>query len=468
MAEQMKHVAITYLTHRWVMAGIAAWVVLIAGPQLVAPVVTGMAPSDALPMLMGVLSMPIFFLSIMLVPQVKAQFAHPRARLVPRFALPHLAVIVGLLVALLVLYPLIVAVCLRLDAIGVVVLSFAIAAPGVLGLHFNRFSGMLVSIGVFYSTISSAGATWWILEADSHRTIHAAILLAAVATLALWLWRLCHLWEEHDDYQTTVHWPTARKSGVEVSEQRRILADHFRRHKTLSWLNDAWHARLGGFHRRTLTGIARLLRYGFGAPVEIQAVWMSGMFFAITLFIAEFGFGGQSNTGFGAIQMYLIMAAMFPGMMAGEQLAQRRPRIAVELTLPLSRTRLVDGLFAATAWNATVFWFGMAAGLLLAAWRLLGQQFTGSTIAMLLLMTASGALAMVGVSLRVSVWPSRIKRLAVMMAAMFAIAMPILVWTYGRANVGDAPFVLVAAILVAIGAAFITRARRAWLNLELG
>jgi hypothetical protein len=35
MGRQIRQVAMTYLTHRWVMAGIAAWLLLVVMPQLV-------------------------------------------------------------------------------------------------------------------------------------------------------------------------------------------------------------------------------------------------------------------------------------------------------------------------------------------------------------------------------------------------------------------------------------------------
>ena len=54
------------------------------------------------------------------------------------------------------------------------------------------------------------------------------------------------------------------------------------------------------------------------------------------------------------------------------------------------------------------------------------------------------------------------------MVTMFLFQAPLLAWSLGRETIGDAPFVLAAAVLCGVGVLFANLARRAWLNVELG
>jgi hypothetical protein len=466
MGRQFSQVLITYATHRWIMAIIAAWLVLIMVPQLVLGSLR-QSPSDMLPMVNILMEMPLIFLSIMLVPQAKAQFAHSRAALMPGFVLPHVVVLGVILLLLVIVFPLVVSWCCGFDSLGMTSLAAAIVAPVLWAVHFSRMWGMIVGLAVFYSTMTTSGAKWWLLEAASHRPIHVVILLACVGLIIGWLVRLCRLREEMDDYQTTVQWHTSRKSGTEVSEQRRIVAEQVRRSKWASLISDAWLSRVGGYHGDKFHRLARLLRFGFGQPAELMGLFMAAWFFAITLFLARFSFTAGS-LGFSSMLFYVQIAMLFPGMFAGEWLAQRRPRIAVELLFPLSRARLVDGLFAATAWSAAAFWLVLNAGLVLLLWLVAYDRFTPEIVFLMLLLTASGAFGLGALSLRTAVWTSAVKRLAVLMITMFLFQAPLLAWSLGREKIGDAPFVLAAAVLCGIGVLFVNLARRAWLNVELG
>jgi hypothetical protein len=269
-----------------------------------------------------------------------------------------------------------------------------------------------------------------------------------------------------DDYQNTVHWRAARKSGCEVSEQRRIVAAQLRRSKVSSWISDAWLARVGGYHADKLPALARLLRYGFGQPAELQGLMMGSWFFLATLFLAKFSFTGGGSS-FGMLQFYAQMTMIFPGMFAGEWLAQRRPRIGSELLLPLSRTRLIDGLLAATVWNVTAFWLVMSIGLVILIRITANDNVDPATSFMMLLMTSTGAIGLGGLSLRVSVWPSAVKRLAVVLVSMFLFQAPFLLWTLGREKFGSTPFLIVAAVMAGLGVVMFRLARQAWLDAEL-
>jgi hypothetical protein len=460
-------VLLTYVTHYWVMAGIAAWLLLGAAPQLFVGITHNSAPRNFAPMVGGLLGMPLLFLSIMLVPQAKAQFAHSRAVLTPHFFWPHAAVLGGVTTLLIFLFPLAVAYCCHLDPLGTIALAAAIVAPAIWGSHTNRMLGMLVALGVFYSTMTTTGVNWWLHPAAAHPLIYCTIFATGLGMIVAWIIRLGRIREEMDDYQNVVQWRASRRSGIEVSEQRRIVAEQLRRNKLLAWINDAWLDRIGGYHGGRIVSRARLLRYGFGRPAELQALFMTIMFSAITLFLAKFSFKAE-RSGFASIMFYVQVAWIFPGMFAGEWLAQRRPRIAGELLLPLSRRQLIDGLFAATLWSAGAFWLVMNVGLVFMASLTLGDRFGAKTIITLLVMTAASAFALASLSLRAAVWPSYIRRLGTILLAMLLLQIPLLGWSFGRERVGDAQFLLAPVIMIAVGLFLITRARRAWLNLELG
>lgn len=165
---------------------------------------------------------------------------------------------------------------------------------------------------------------------------------------------------------------------------------------------------------------------------------------------------------------YLQMSMMFPGMFPGEWLARRRPRIAGELLLPLSRSQYVDGLLAAAMWNAAGFWFVMNLGLMIVTYVNAGDRLTLPIACMTLLLTASGAFGLAGVALRTAIWPSVIKRLGVLMLIVIPFQAPLLGWLGQQASLGNTVFLPAVAATTTVGVVMIGVARKAWLNLELG
>ena len=471
MGRQLRQVAITYLMHRWVMAVIAAWLLLIVIPFLTAGWMMGGHRENLARAAVMLVGLPLWLLSLAIAPQAKAQFGHARAVLTPGFVAPHLAVLAGLLLFLGLVLPLLWASSLRLDPVGTCALAAAIAAPAIWSAHTSSSLMILVALATFYSSFSSAGVEWWLYLASSNRAIHATILAVCWAAIIAWLWRLARLREEMGDYQSAIQWRAARKSGVEVLEQRRIVAEQYRRNWLVAWESDWWLARLPGHHHNRMPRVIALLRYGFGQPAELQAVLMAAMFFAISLFLFKNGYVPK-DSDYGPLMFYLQMAMMFPGTLVMEALAQRRPRIAAEFVFPLTRRRLVDGLLLAAAWNAMVMWVAMNLGLLLLAWHILGERFTLLVAIAMLVMTACTTFVTVGIGFRVAVWESNLKRLAALLGTIIALVAVLTVWWKSFERFGDqGRFYLASALaistLLAIGAIFTWSARRAWNQLEL-
>jgi hypothetical protein len=470
IASQLGSVAMTYVTHYWVMAGIAAATLLVLVPQFILGLSSSLSPGSLGPMGGMLLGMPLLFLSLMIPPQAKAQFAHPRAALTPNFVRSHLLMLIVILAALNLAFPLFTAFCFQLSPVGTVALALAIAAPILLAAHANKMLGMLVGLAAFYSTMTKWGV-WWFDPAGTYWLMHVGIILLGFALIAYYLHRLAHLREEMDDYQSFTQWQQSRKAGTEVSEQRRAVAENLRRHPFMSWFTDNWFDRVDGFHGNHLFSLARLLSYGFGQPAFVQGVWMAVWFGAITLFLGRFGLSSQSPANgsiFGSSMFYLQISMMFPGMFPGEWLARRRPRIAAELLLPLTRTQYVNGLFAAALWNAAGFWFVINLGLMIVTYLNAGDRLTLPIVCMTLLLTASGAFGLAGVALRTAIWPSVIKRLGVLMLIMIPFQGPLLSWSVQRSGAGDPVLLSAVAVMVVLGVVMVGVARKAWLNLELG
>lgn len=467
MWQQIKQVGTTYVTQRYLWWGLALVSLMVVSQFFIAKSPRRSPMDAAQPMLMP-LGFPMLFALPFLVGQVKAQFAHSRARLMPHFLPAHLIVLCGILLTIIVLYPLLFASISRFEPLGLVALAIAIGVPAIWGAHLNRFAPLLVSLVVFYSLLTGWGLHWWIVDAPTHRPEHALIVLAGFCLSVAWLWRLSQLTEEMDDYQNVYQMLLARRTGSEAIEQRRLVATQLRRSRLMSWIGDAWHARLGGYYGGSKAGLARLLRYGFAAnPVEVQGLFMAVMFLAMGLFFSQFSIMAKAPSNLGAVWFFVIFVIFLPGQMAGEMLAQRRPRLAFEMLLPLTRTQLIDGLFAAAARNSFVLWL-MMSGAIAAIIAIVSDHVVLSAAATYLILSASATFAAIGVGLRISVWPSMAKRLIVAWLCWMVLIPPTMVcWTM-REKAGDWPFVLIAVGFIAIGAWLIRAARRAWLNLELG
>src|SRR5882724_1383795 len=89
MAERIKQVAITYITHRLFFVGAVVGVLVFAAPNLIA-LSQAHSPSNMAIQLLAALGMPLLFLLPFLVRHVKTQFGHSRSQLLPGFATPHL------------------------------------------------------------------------------------------------------------------------------------------------------------------------------------------------------------------------------------------------------------------------------------------------------------------------------------------------------------------------------------------
>jgi hypothetical protein len=465
MIERIKQVGTTYLTHRhlWLFAG--SMVVMIV-PQLFLAAISTRSPAKSDHAIMFVLGMPVMFLLPFLVGQAKSQFAHARSRLMPQFLPAHLTVLCGILLTLFVVYPLTLALLSRFEPLGLFGLALAMGVPTLWASQLNRFSFLLIAMVVFFSLMTDPGRNWWMIDASAHRGIHAVIAVAGIVLVIAWLWRLCHLREECDDYQNLNPAMVARRSGSEGIEQRRIVAMQAGRNRLGAWVGDWWHDRLGGYRGGSSAGLARVLRYGLGAqPIEFQGLIFSAIVLSVGIVMNQYGFESKSGGNSGSYFFFVQFAIILPGYMAGELMAMRRPRVASEMLLPLSRTQLIDALLANLARNSVVLWLMMNVSLGVVV-AVVTEKVSLGQIGMFLLLSASTMFACMAASLRASVWTSRAKRILVLGLSCGLLLPPIITWTSPHENVGEWPFLLLAIGFLAGSAWLFYSARRAWLDLE--
>jgi hypothetical protein len=345
-------------------------------------------------------------------------------------------------------------------------MAVAVGAPALWGSQINRFGPMLVSLIAFYSLMTKGGLDWWIVRAGDHLAVLGIVFAVGAASIVAWLWRICHLHEEAADYQNVYALTLARRTGSQAVEQRRIVATQLGRNQLTSRSSDWWHERLGGYYGGSPAGLVRVLRYGFAAnPVEVQGLFFAAMIVSVGIFFSQLSFLAREGAEFGGMFFIAQFAILLPGQIGGELMAQRRPRIANEMLLPLSRSQLIDGLFTASAGNAARLWIiiNAAVGIVTLTSK---DEVPLQTIAMFLLLTATGAFAGFAMSMRTAIWPSMTKRLMVLMCGWLVLATPFILWATMRANWGNAPFVACAVAIVAVGVILLFAARRAWLNLE--
>jgi hypothetical protein len=464
MLEQCKQVSKTYLTQRQI------WWILVFGGLIVVPNLMALFTSNrnadrSANAALFTCGMPMLFLVPILVGHAKWQFAHWRARLMPGFMPAHLLVLVAVLIVLFVLYPFCLARLAGFEPLGLLALTMAVGAPTIWSAHTNRFGPILVSLAAFYSLLTPWGINWWVVQAGEHLGLLAIVFAAGVALLLAWLVRISHMHEEADDYQNMYSLMLARRTGTDSSEARRILASQVHRNRMTSQLGDWWHSRIGGYFGGSPAGRARLLRYGFSAnPVEIQGLFFAAMVVAVGIFFTHLSFIA-SGGGFGAMFFLGGFAVLLPGQMGGEMMAQRRPRMASELLLPLSRDQLLDGLFAASIGNSVRLWLIINSALAIVGLTL-KDTISIRTVAMFLLMSASVTFAALGMSMRTSIWPSMTKRLVVLWFTGMALICPLIIWGTMHAGWGETPFILCACVLALIGIGLLYWARLAWQQLE--
>ena len=290
MAQRLKQVVLTYATRRlfWIIGGLGAILFMLgtfeqAGGGGKGRQLHGMSLFAAVPPCVAAFVVAI---------QAKLQFAHPRARLMPGFALPHLALpALGLLLGALAI-PMLVSYHACGNVLPIASWASCLAASLVWTLYLNSGLTAFLTLGIGYSGAWPRSAVLWGLSGETaivqSAWVLCLLLAAAWAAITLWLARLYCLHEQMDEYEARIHvanWErgarTARLEGRQIGVLQRKPAWRF-----TSWYIDAWHDRIQPHHPQGMPAGLFLYRYGFGA----QPGWMQGTSLALVIVVSSFLF----------------------------------------------------------------------------------------------------------------------------------------------------------------------------------
>ncbi len=467
--QKLRQVALTYLTWRWI------WYILplILFMMLLAAFNTAsqINANDGLPvtMIFGI-AMPILVSLQWFVAVAKWQFVDPRARLMPGYTSPHLAVIFAVLSVLLVLNPLLQAFCIGISPMGPLAFSLLLGGLFLLAFHFNQGITIIPAMAVFFSAMFPATSQFWFTGNSNHSTNHAALALVGAGLTAWWLWRIATLHEENEDYLIQPLGAPGSLSRLERVLQGRLEGRKAARGGFFYNFSDRWHNRLQTLAENPSP--AALSQYGWGRFPLIQHAVLIALGFPLYDFILSFGAQWHGKDTAGPSRGLVFVAAFFvSGMTAAISLRSRRVRMASELLRPANRIAYFEGLFQSLAKRSLVFWLAMNAG----AWvvfvtsqmPMIAGDPTRLTIGFLLLSLAV-QLPAFALGLRMALWrPPFLFFLGCYVLVGLEIGL-LASWIVLQKTSDPILIALLGAImLIALGLPLLTWARNAWLRTEL-
>jgi hypothetical protein len=470
MNDSLLQVIYTYTTRRWMMWGMFGGVVLLA--LFLFGASQSRDPAQAV-FVGQLLALPLLVSTIMLAIHAKWQFVHSRARLMPSYAPPHLAVLAMWLGVLLIGYPIVVSQVLQVPTLGLLAFSAVLGATVAWQIQSMRGVVNLLLLLLFMSFYVPSLAEVWLDDGSDYVPFRIAAVVGGVVGIGLWLLRLTRMREEDDDYFLPVQPNGTNASRIEQSESRRWTARMLSRNKLGSWITDRWHDRLASFPPHSEPTRWRLLRYG---TMSIPAPVLAFNFLAMACVITGFQYvvftsmvkDSDSNA------MPIMILAQLGGFsvlvipLVGQFLSIRRPRFAQDLMLPMTREAYVDGLFRSMV--ETGLW-GMLPLLLVvvgAMAKLAPQYFTWVYLVAGLVTIVSLVPLAAAVSFRLVLVSSAMTRTMVLIGMMYplvGLAIGIFAVTvYVNVALG----VVLGALLVGMGYAACRWAREVWLAAELG
>lgn len=395
---QLQQVALTYSTRRFVQA-----IVALSGAFCVLMLVAiwadgGRKMSDSEGAL-GLLAIPSVLFAFLLASQAKWQFVDPRARIVPRFATNHVALLVGLALLSLGLAPALLGWLFRANMLGSTACSIAIGSSMIWLIQGMAGRALLLGLGTAALMIRP-GAPFWLAPELASLTwpYQLMLLVAGWAAFGGWLVRLVNLSEEQRDYSLPIFIQTGSATRLERTQASRVAARLFPNSASSSpsWFTgDYWHDRLAGMRALNTRARQQLLRYGFSpAPAwHIAASMIVGYAVMLCLISMFKEFRAASS---GNLSYFSMMIAM-PTVLAPGALMMRRGRMPQELLLPLSRRAYVDGLLKAVARNAAMTWSMTQVAILALIALLSPQTMSASFILALTVLSLSAHLYAFGV-----------------------------------------------------------------------
>lgn len=418
MIMQLRAVALTYLTRRvmWFVAflvAIYALNVASANPSSLGAV------RNSAQFLVG---FPAGLMAYLAVSQAKWHFVNPRARVTPRFAAHHLAVLSFVILVGVGLVPVLVAGIVGLNGLGAAACTIAITSSFTWSMHAMRMLPNLVALAAFFSLLAERGVYFWLwpAAAGEFRLIHWGIVIVGWVAEIAWIVRLARMTEEDDDYNIPIQAQSGAATRMERDQANRNMVRYLLRSNFACIPVDLWHDRLHRIGASTARARTGLLRYGFvPTPVLVQAGIMAGVFLVVLSFMysaLETGPGSAPAFSLAALNIMVIMPAMIPANL----MPARRARMAQELMLPLTRRQYIDGLFTAIAKQGLATWLVMHLAMLGMIARYAPAMLTLPFIAALTALALSVQFACFGFM----VWAARYSSAVARMALMTIIIVP--------------------------------------------
>lgn len=464
-------VAHTYTSRRWmVLASVGGLLCLAA--MLFA---MGRASDNMQGGVMGMnsLALPLMIGGLLLAMQAKYQFVHPRARLTPGFATPHIVVLIVLLLCLVMLYPMVASWHLHYAPLGA--LAFSALFVALVVWQIQVMSGLLslASLALFFSYFQPTIAAFWVADAPGLALPRIAVFLVGLVGIGAWLWRLTIMREQDGDYLVPVQSGFSQQSRMEKSEARQLISRWISRNPLQRLAVDSWHDRLATLPPQSEADRPRLLRYGMWmVPMPLMAVQMLVMIVVIAL--VQFLMFNSMKTGEGGIQPgpmvlgQLAILSLVTPFIGCHMLATRRTRLGQDLLLPLTREALIDGfrrqLVAMLLWTLGPAAIGAAVAAPLIAPDVITLDKVFAAVATGIAIQP----LMLALSLRLALIQSGLKRMFGMVLVLYLLMGIAVVSfsTFTKAGYGWGALIVV--MTLALGIWSLKWARRAWLNAEFG
>jgi hypothetical protein len=467
--QQTKQVALTYLTQRWLW--LILGLILLMTCVSYAAVRAELMATGFMPGLwaMNGLGFPIGVGMTWLMMVAKWQFANPRARLLPKFGLPHLSLLAMLFTLILIVNPICFSLVCDRSMLGCIACALIFGGILIWETQPGRFFLALPGIAIFFTGMTEAGRQFWFATPNRFDALHGALAITGGAMVIGWLWHLSRLTEEMDDYQVRPMGWAGGFSRIERAEQRKFVGRVMARRSIMQTLADRWHdqlARLPANPQRR----PRLMHYGFGRISGVARAFLAGLGFALYALFMNLLYFSQDG-GPGPASGMMLMTVAIPALMAGWLMMQRLPRMAHELLWPATRAEYIHDLFLATAKQSLWMWVAIQIPILaiVMSTGALADENRPVLVVSYLLVSLAAQLPAFGFCLwiirKFSVWRLFLGLYAVMFFQILVLG----VWWAGRKECGDLLVVaIIIVVLLALGAKMIAWARRAWLQLELG
>jgi hypothetical protein len=426
MTPQFQQVAQTYLTRRSLWA-VGAFALLSFGVSLAVSILEPNDPIGALPIMGVAAALTGYALGI----HAKSQFGNPRARLLPGFNLPHIAMLAAILIVWCGVCPLVVGLAARWSLPGALAFSIAGTAAGIWAMHRRHAIIIALAFVIFLSFGTRPTINFWVRSASTSPVAAArlAFLVIAWGSIAYWFHRLRVLGEEDVDYLPTLPQGGSR-AGLAGPQASWACGRTFVPGSWQSRFADTFPSPMSYVPATTIAARQRLLRDGLLArPLGIRAAGLAAIGLGLLAINALLGMSFSAGPGLDLSDNTPMLGVMIfaTAAMGNGQLAIRRPRMSQELMLPLRRQDYFHALFASSAENAFMIWITTQAAIVAYVALFMPIYFFPGFLAVITALSLGFHLCMFGVQTSIARKNSSMFHLVAFMIILIPAATPVFI-----------------------------------------